>query len=257
MYGGTPPVLELDDLEEEMNREALTEVFLLAALHTTPFGNLSSWGNFVGRCRERGWLETFAAAPLDPIAWMDVLDEYVREEGGPHYKLEMQRFPEIYQVARHLDAYTDTLREAAKLDATSEADLFDPRRSAALSGSEIGDAPSLGRAIGIGRHFLLRELLRRSVLKNPALHPFCYVPIKRVRTLVSAWGGSGETSVGIHSFLIGHLGAEAATFGGAFDLPLLAAAGRNPEISGLDRDVLRYLDRRETEDELASLEVKR
>ena len=97
MYGGTPPALRLDDLGDEANREAATELFVLAALHTTPFGNLSSWGNFVARCRskDKGWLETFAAAPPDPAAWMDVLNEYVREEGGPHYKLEMQRFPEI------------------------------------------------------------------------------------------------------------------------------------------------------------------
>ena len=146
---------------------------------------------------------------------MNVLDEYVREEGGPRYKLEMQRFPEVYQVALHLNEYVDALREAAKLDAPSEADLFDPRRSAALSGSGIGDAPPLGRAIGIGRHFLLRELVRRGVLSNPALHPLCYVPLRRVRLLVSGWGGNGESSFGIYKFLAQHLGEEAATFGGS------------------------------------------
>lgn len=256
IYGGAPPKLDLNDLDNGPNREALTEVFLLATLHTTPYGNVSSWRNFTARCYQRGWLTTFASDPPDPASWIEVLDDYLCEGGGPQYKLEMQRFPEIYQVARYLSEYTDTLREGAKLDTATEADLFDSRQHAALSGSDIGDAPALKRALGVGRHFLLRELLRRGALQNKVLYPFCYVPVKRVRTLVSAWGGCGDTSEGIHSFLAKYLGEEGATFNGAFDLPLWSVAGRNPIIKGLSWEVLEHLNQREDEDELASLGTK-
>ena len=250
-YHRTPPKFRLDELDDNSAREAVTELFVLAALHSTAFGDVTRRGNFVQRCREqRNWLSVFAVEPPDPEAWMRVLDEHVDELHEPHYKLEMQQFPQFYQVAKHLRGYCEALLEVAKLDRISTVDLFDPRHAAVLSGTGIGDVPRLARALGIGRHFLIRELVRRGVLANVALHPHCYTPIRRVRALVSEWGGDGSSSAGIHAFLVEHLGDDASTFGGSFDLPLLAAAeGR---ISGLNR-ASAFLDHREHEERQAAL----
>jgi hypothetical protein len=184
---------------------------------------------------------------------MAVLDEYVRHEGDKTYKLEMARFPEIYQLARHLDEYVLALTEVAKSDRLSPRDLFDTRRSALLSGSGIGDVPALARAVGHkGQHFVARELVRRGLLDAPAFAPYCYVPIRRVRRLVEDWGGVGESSAGIYAWLVDHLGPKDATFGGAFDLPLLAAA--NGTIQALDEASRLYLEEDERDVTLRELQ---
>lgn len=247
IYGGRPPALDLDCLHDPHHREACIELFVLGALHSTPFGNLGSWGNFVSQCRRRGWLEVFAGSPPDNDRWMDVLRQYVRDELG--YSLEMRSFPGIYQLSLHLDDYVEVIREAAKLEKPTEADLFDPRQSAQLSGSGIGDAPRLERAAKMGKHFIIRELVRRHALGGEGLFPHCYVPLKRVRLLVNGWGGD-QTSAGIYAFLAEHL--EDPTFDGDFDLPLLAVAEK--EIDGLDSEALGYLAEQERQTELAELQ---
>jgi hypothetical protein len=39
--------------------------------------------------------------------------------------------------------------------------------------------------MGIGRHFMVRELLRRGLINHPGLHSYCYVPSSRVLELLS------------------------------------------------------------------------
>lgn len=83
------------------------------------------------------------------------------------------------------------------------------------------------RALGnIGPHFVLRELVRLGFVKGENITPLCYMPGERVRDLLSKItnGDMFQSSEDIYQLLVGALGKEKATFGNAFDLPLLALA---------------------------------
>jgi hypothetical protein len=93
-----------------------------------------------------------------------------------------------------------------------------------LSGTGT-DAPSLEKVLKLGRHFVLRELVRREVLTLPKLYPYCFVPSSRTRQAFAAMGCqvSGEDTMTasrqIYEFAKEHLGAKQATFDMDFDLP--------------------------------------
>ena len=93
------------------------------------------------------------------------------------------------------------------------------------------DAPTLTRALGMGAHFVLRELARAGIIKTHHAHRLCYVPARRVCGQIEMLGGpsfetllSEQKSTAIYDFLVTHLGKERATFAESFDLPLLACA---------------------------------
>jgi len=91
--------------------------------------------------------------------------------------------------------------------------------------------PPLGKILGIGQTFIIRELLRAGILTNPAMHRYAYVPVRRVRGILQAIGcqqirEGGEhrniaNSEQIYQFLVRHLGEKDATFCGDYDLPFL------------------------------------
>ena len=245
---GHRPRLTFDGLADSDARRGWMELLLLGSLHGGAFGNFARMRNFVQRCDDRQWLDVFAAAPSDAADWLGVLDEHARDESAERrYRLEMRHYPELYQLGKYLDAYVEAFREADKHVSDPEAILFNPRQAAALAGTGLADAPPLAWATGIGRHFVVRELARGGLLTNPATHPHCYVPLRRVRVLVAQWAGLDQTRVGsrdVHHFLTRHLGHD-ATFDRSFDLPLSFAA--DGKLSGLDDDVVAALTARDRE----------
>jgi hypothetical protein len=92
-------------------------------------------------------------------------------------------------------------------------------------------APRLTRTLGIGAYFVMREMMRLGLLRQPLAHRYCYVPARQVCVLMESIDcphlrslDMAYRSPGIHQFLVEHLGEERATFGRGFDLPLLALA---------------------------------
>ena len=179
--------------------------------------------NFIRGCRERGWWEVFTESDPqeEPERWMNIIEEYAEaQHDDEEWAQWLAQFPKLYRLRRWLDDYEtlflsiDRIRERLPLDT-----ILAPRTNPILQGGGI-DAPPLTRTLKVGSHLVIRELLRHGVLQNPLAVPHAYAPIGRVREFFGAFGLSIETSEGIHQLLTEHLGAERATFGGDYDIPL-------------------------------------
>jgi len=141
----------------------------------------------------------------------------------------MKQFVGIYQVSRHLNDYIEAFLAVGRFNCPfSLTQVSNTKASSAHQGGGVS-APPLSRVLGMGQCFILRELMRHGVLKNPLAHRHCYVPVGRVRRMLLTMGCDGllnrqrpwEWSSTIHSFLRDKLGsADAATFHGDFDIPL-------------------------------------
>ena len=80
--------------------------------------------------------------------------------------------------------------------------------------------------LGIGACIVLRELVRSNVVTKADVHPYCYLPVFRLRKRFERLGWRdkdnltpADRSRSIHEFLGEHI--DDPTFGGDFDLPLL------------------------------------
>ena len=131
----------------------------------------------------------------------------------------------MYQVNKHLVDYVELFlgfanRHEFDLD-QALAPLADP-----VQGGGGISTPPIGRTLGIGACFVLRELLRQGLVYGVHLEPYCYPPIQGVREVLEFLGlvfdaddTRASQSKEIHRFLVQHLGPERATFKGAFDIP--------------------------------------
>lgn len=237
---GRPPTLRgrfnLRDLAER--REWMT-LFLLGALHSMGRTQFEQHREFLRRCDRKGWLDVFADGGHDAWRWMQVLEEYLDEPPDTQdYYQWMKQFVAIFQVSRWLSEYVESFLNVNRITQPFALDqIIALRRSEFFSGGGP-DAPALTRTLRMGACFVLRELARLGVLRQPHAHPHCYVAPRRVCDLLEALGcvhlralPTTDRSSAIHAFLVDNIGAEQATFGLTFDLPLLALAD-NPDLQG-------------------------
>lgn len=182
--------------------------------------------DFLQRAEREGWLDIFADPDVNPVKWFEILDQFLSRAGAQEYYHWFSRFLATYQLSRHLDEYMailsgmDHFTEPQPLSA-----VLNPSSSALFSGTGI-DVPDLQRALGIGRHFVLRELLRTGTLVTRHMDAEAFHPSAAVRRELAILGCPIEPhswnprdSHTIHRFLIQHLGDRRATFHGGFDLP--------------------------------------
>ena len=228
---GEEPILAGD----RFDREAWLTLFVLGSLHTMGWTKISQHKAFLEMCRVRGWWSTFSAVHPEKRAdeWMGVLEDVMSNQiDEQQYNLWIQKFPEIYRLSRFLDEYQELFTGLHRWPEKgfSLAQALNPRTAAVLSGGGVS-APPIGRTLGAGVCFILRELLRRGRLPPKAhLVPLAYVPARRMCRLLSWLGcedsdllsdlAPGEGSKAIHAFLVQHLGTEGAHFGNAYDIPL-------------------------------------
>jgi len=150
------------------------------------------------------------------------------------YRMWLGPLFSVFLVASWLDEYIEALLALNRIkDQHVHLSLYlNPRANPVFSGGGA-DAPPLQPFLGIGACFLIRELVRKEIIKQPAVHPFCYVPNRRVRYMLQRLGAKGlsdgsgtrfEQSCSIHRFLVQHLGEEDASFHGDFDLPFQVLA---------------------------------
>ncbi|SEH07962.1 sacsin N-terminal ATP-binding-like domain-containing protein [Candidatus Venteria ishoeyi] len=222
-----------DNPDDEENRKNWLILLILGAMHKIPRTTRKQHRGFIEKCQYTGWWDTFATTnPIEnPDRWIAVLEDYIAAQYGDieQYAHWMQLFPTIYRVARWLDDYIALFSEVDRQanEAFNLRNFLQPRIAPKWQGGGI-DAPPLQHTLSLGACFVVRELVRKQVVKPvPALTPYCYVPVKRTRDLLGRMGcnacDSGadiDTSKEIHKFLVKHLGEERATFDGAFDIPL-------------------------------------
>jgi hypothetical protein len=214
-------------------RKDWMSLFLIGLTHTMGRTVAEQHRGFLRRCDREGWLEMFARSDRDPsnwIRWVDVfLDGQIDES---RFLQWMKQFVGIYQLSRHLDDYVAAFLAIERLrHPFALTQVTNTRASAVFQGGGVS-APPLSRVLGMGQCFVLRELVRRGVLTNTHAHPHCFVPVARVRRMLLQMGCDElsqrqrpwEWSRSIHRFLVGHLGAVAATFYGDFDIPLQVIA---------------------------------
>ena len=145
--------------------------------------------SFLELAHEKSWWDVFLR-PDDDRAWMGVLRAWQDEAiDSLEYRPWISLFPSIYQFSRHLDSYralfTSIERRPKHLYDPSRVRA--PRADDAFSGAGTQfDVPPL--PLGIGFHWVLRELVRLRVLDASHVYPDCYVPARRILDLLRPLG---------------------------------------------------------------------
>jgi hypothetical protein len=230
---GTPPaVSERFNPRDLAARREWISLFLLGALHTMGRSKFEQHRDFLRRCDRRGWFDVFVDPEHDARRWMHVLEEYLDDPTGRQdYYQWMKQFVVIFQVSRWLPAYVESILNVNRIRQPFALDqIIAPGTSEFFSGTDL-DAPSLARALGMGASFVLRELMRTGILRQPNAYVHCYVAPHRVCVLLEHLGAmyllarpTADRSSAVHAFLVENMRGADPTFGLAFDLPLLALA---------------------------------
>jgi hypothetical protein len=233
---GRMPVLSPEPPERNLDaRKRWLTLFLAGMLLT--LGRSTRWRPqnraFMKMCQTRGWLDLLADPGAGSAKWLHAVESYIdRNEDRIPYFHWLRQFIGIATVARHLDAYIDCFLTPNNItDRFSLRDLLTPRTNPYLQGTGV-DAPPLGPILGIGAHFVLRELVRSGVIVNRRVWRYCYPPVQRLLDFLKTrlgWqnnnlrtSGRSASSQLVYEFLRDHSSDQ--TFVSAFDLPLLILA---------------------------------
>lgn len=237
LYWGRPLMLRRDDCEsdEQYDKEWL-KLFLLGMCHRMGRTKPEQHRGFIDLLEEQHWLDEMVRPGTndDEVRrrWIAVLDGYISHDGGENRYYEwMRNFVGLRWVFLHLPEYRRRLEEADKRSPFRAEHLFRPRDDTQSSGTGAAP-PHIDRVLGIGACFVLRELVRSGIISTPEAYPYCYVPSRVVRSYLAhglSFAMSDDDrhldqSKAIHGLLAQYLGKEGATFGGAFDLPLIWAS---------------------------------
>jgi len=203
-------------------------LLILGSFHTMGRQKPEQHREFLVRCSKKGWLDFISAQGEDSRKWIDFIEFFIDDRlGNQDYYHWMRQFISFYQLNHWLPVYIDIFMNIDRFDhPLTVDDIVDPRRNPDFSGGGP-DAPPLRRSLGrIGIHFVLRELVRLEAIRGKNIIQLCYVPAQRIRNLLSKItnGELFESSNDIYQLLVKHLGTNNATFGKAFDLPLIALA---------------------------------
>jgi hypothetical protein len=141
-------------------------------------------------------------------------------------------FVDLYTIARWLDEYVEVIRTLPRIvrerGAVSLNDVLRPSFSPVIMPLGLDAAP-LGRSLGIGTNWMVREMLRQAGYAPQdadTMAPYSWAPSQRVRKLLNSLGArvgdwaDKEASRAIHAFVVDHIGETRARFVGDFDLPL-------------------------------------
>lgn len=232
LYGGTAP--RLAQFEDGSRPDWMT---LLVRARCESMGRQTpeQHAGFLKRCRQQGWLETFADPDLDPKRWQSLLHDFLTSTEDLQYYAWMDANLSYFQLARWLPEYAQLLLD---LPSTPPAEqrlplerLLSPSTRAGYQGTGLS-APSLSKPLGIGSHLCVRETLRQSKEQPQWLAGHAYMPTGRLRRWVQDLGCllTGEEydakqSGKIYAWLCEKLGEQEATFGGHYDIPLQLLAG--------------------------------
>ena len=197
---------------------------------------------FLEFLHERRYWEVFKGPGLDADnakSWMEVLRTHQDQATD---RLEWSRwmslFPIIYQCSRYLDTYRRLLLTAGRRPPESYdiTRLLAPRADPGLTGAgQHFDAPPA--PLDMGRHWILRELVRLGIIRGDHLLPDCWVPSEQVIQFLSRFGlgdeahslNNADKARAVFDFLADRLETPSPHLHYALDIPLRHVAG-NPEV---------------------------
>ena len=238
-FGQTPSLLLSDGGMTTSERREWMTLLILGSFHTMGRQNVEQHRDFLVRCSRDGSLDVISEQSEDSRKWFDFIENFLDDPvGNQDYYHWMRQIIAFYQFNHSLPVYIEVFMNIDRFERPLTVDdIVEPRRNPDFSGG--GPNPPIRRALGrIGIHFVLRELVRLEVIRGENILNLCYVPAQRVRDLLSKItnGDIFEDSNDIYRLLVKHLGEEKATFGKAFDLPLIIMADNEDlqrEIMGL------------------------
>lgn len=206
--------------------------FLVALLHSVGRTTHEQNREFASRCERQGLLHELTEAESDPGALtglVRVLNEYIDEQlDHVEYMHWIRRLVDLYLIARHVGEYTEAILAVDRIDEPfALSEITCPRTNPRFSGGGP-DAPPIRQLLGLGAHFIVRELCRKGIVTNEHAHPHCFVPHKRVRDLIAQRlggdipenGNREDQARAIMKFVEEHVDGQDPTFKGAFDIPL-------------------------------------
>jgi len=163
----------------EAQRVAWLTLLVRGSLESMGRSNWSQHREFLRLCQERGWLVRMASSSREERRLIvDDLEDWVRPaiQATEYYHWLRYLLPALL-LAPWIEEY------AFGLCALNRVSSFDPNRDlvAMRLGQARVDAPPLGPYLGMGAHFVLRELVRHGIVTNDQVHSACFVPRSRVR----------------------------------------------------------------------------
>jgi hypothetical protein len=225
----------VEEPNTQQEYEAWVLLFLRGSLEVTGIGGTGQRKKFLEICQEQRWIASFAdlARSNDPRELSSLfhpfeswINDQIASDQIPHFHHLRLTMPTFFMM-RWLTEYSGSIHRMRDFNMTHFLSPF--------HGPTQADAPPLKPFLGIGAHFVLRELVRKKLLTKPEViqnaEPYCFVPSKRVRTLlgISEAGTHADQAQAIYRALCENLDQDRATFNGAFDLPLLKYLKDNRE----------------------------
>ena len=226
---GKFPQLKQDDESDSFKESEWLKMFLLSMFQT--MGRITPDQNRKYLKQNQATIYELAKKQGVPTEWLKAWDDYVEKHTSniDYYQWSLRFHGGLYIIARRLRDYIhclisiDQRPPEAKL---SMRNVFAPRSSSEFQGGGP-DVPPIHNVLGIGAHFILRELYRNGVLSHEAGHPLCYVPNKVVRKFFNEAFGLNLTdddknedcSLEMYKFVKNYIGSEKATFCMSFDIP--------------------------------------
>jgi hypothetical protein len=199
-------------------------LFIHASLVSLGFNTIGRDQSFSRFLVDKKWLDVLAKASESPEDLLPALDQYLNGfVENTQFHFQMRQFIAFYAVAKNLETFLISLREAERADdATAFRMVFAPNANALFTGTGI-TAPPLKSMLGIGSCHLLRELYRVGRMTNPLGYPFAFTPIRKVRRLCRQLFGTPEGLTSNEAFqVLLDLGKRLdmdPTFDRCFDLP--------------------------------------
>ena len=201
--GRSPQLLAPLSERDGVQRENWLSLFIIAALQTMGRTKPEQHRGFLETCTSRGWMDVFADPGSTAERWIGVLDQYLDTPNGESLFYHwVRQFVSIYQVARSLPQYVGIYLDIDKHGKRIDLDEVLKSRDASTQSGGGWNAPPLTRTLGIGACFVVRELVRMSLLKSPLAHEHAYVGVGRVRSVFVRLGMSdlrGEAASYRHS----------------------------------------------------------
>jgi hypothetical protein len=234
------PDNKFPDLEQNpvtgYNKKEWLKIFLLGCLQTLGFAGDETKREFVRICETKAWLSLLAESDQNRTGWLEEVDQYIDKQIDviEHYH-SMRQLLSVFFIGSRLEKYIRCLMAINQIDQANFAlDQITSPRASSLFGGGGPDAPPLKPILGIGMHFVLRELYRNKILTHRGGYSYCYVPTTRLRKLfrILHWIDNDpyekdrhtEFSKGVFRFLHQKIGAEKAIFDHNFDIPLQLVA---------------------------------
>jgi hypothetical protein len=158
------------------------------------------------------------------------LEHFLENDEKNHQWLYLLRHSlPVFALSRWLKAYIDIFSKLDSRKKFSDLSFLRPRSDSGFGLLiDVPDAPELGHVLGLGAHFLLRELVRVEFVQDTRAREMCFHPTTSLRRVLEPFDAkfaspqhnSLDASKLAHTILKTHLD-ERAHFDLCFDIPLV------------------------------------